>query len=101
MTVASQSVENSPSITSGVRARFAQIGVGFVVEALILFLGVGRLDWVWGWILLAIYVATVAVNATFLRRTSLEVIAERGRAIRNMRDWDRLVSGGWSACQYV
>lgn len=44
---------------------------------------------------------SVAVNATFLRRTNLEVIAERGRAISHMQDWDKLVSGLWSVCQYV
>jgi protein-S-isoprenylcysteine O-methyltransferase Ste14 len=100
MTAASP-VESTPSVASGVIARFAQIAVGFVVEVLILFLGAGRLNWIWAWIFLGIYVATVVVNATFLRRTNLEVIAERGRAISQMRDWDKLVSSLWSACQYV
>ena len=71
-------------VASGVIARFAQIAVGFVVEVLILFLGAGRLDWLWAWTFLLICVATVAVNATLLRRTNLEVIAERGRAISHI-----------------
>lgn len=101
MTVASKSVENPPSVASGVIARFAQIGVGFVVEVLILFVGAGRWDWVWAWIFLGIYIATVAINATFIRRTNLEMIAERGRAISHMRDWDKLVGGLWGGCQYL
>jgi protein-S-isoprenylcysteine O-methyltransferase Ste14 len=101
VTVATHPLENPPSVVSGAVGRFAQIGFGFVLEAVILFVGVGRLDWTWAWILLGIYVATVVTNAMFLRRTGLGVIAERGRALTHMRDWDKLVSGGWSASQYL
>jgi protein-S-isoprenylcysteine O-methyltransferase Ste14 len=101
MTLTANSVKSPASVDSGVRARFAQITVGFALEAFILFVAAGRLDWIWAWVLLGIYVAIVAVNATFLSRTNLETIAERGRAISHMQDWDKLVSGLWSAFQYV
>jgi hypothetical protein len=56
MTAASP-VESTSSVASGVIARFAQIAVGFVVEVLILFLGAGRLNWIWAWI----FTTTVAL----------------------------------------
>lgn len=101
MTLASKPAESSPSLISGVLARLAQIALVFALQGVILFVGAGRLDWIWAWVYLAICVATVAINSTFLRRTNLEVVAERGRAVGHMRNWDRLVSGVWSLSQYL
>jgi protein-S-isoprenylcysteine O-methyltransferase Ste14 len=101
MTVASKPLDSTPSVLSGVLVRFGQIAVGFLLEALILFLGVGRLDWTWAWVYLAIYVVIVTINATFLMRTNLEMVAERGRGFSRMPGWDKLVSGLWSVAQFV
>ncbi len=98
---AAPTTHNVPSIAGGVVARFAQIALVFVLQGLILFLAAGRLDWTWAWLYLALCVAMVAINATFLKQEHLKLIAERGRAVSHMRDWDKVVSGLWGLCQYA
>jgi protein-S-isoprenylcysteine O-methyltransferase Ste14 len=87
-------------VAEGIVARLAQIAVGFIFEAVVLFLAAGRLNWVWAWVFLGIYLVSVSVNSAFMVRTSPETIAERGKP-GEMKDWDKLVSGLWSLAQFV
>lgn len=91
---------NHRNVAAGVAARVIQIVIGFGVLAAILFLAAGRLDWLWAWVSLGIYLASVLINGAFLLHTSPEVVAERGRP-GEMRGWDKLVSGLWSLAQFV
>jgi protein-S-isoprenylcysteine O-methyltransferase Ste14 len=93
-------VADHPDIRGGVRARAAQIVVLLLVEATILFGAAGRLDWVWAWVFLGIYLASVLINAAFLMRTNPETVAERGRP-GEFRRWDRVVSGLWALAQFA
>ncbi len=85
---------------AGIVARAAQVGIVFLLQAVILFTAAGRLDWAWAWIFLGIYVLAVAINATLLMRRSPEMVAERGQAALS-RNWDKLVSGVWALAQYL
>jgi protein-S-isoprenylcysteine O-methyltransferase Ste14 len=89
-----------PNVVPGIVARASQIVVVFALQAAILFLAAGRVDWLWAWVFLGIYVASVAANSLFMLRTSAETVAERGRP-KEMRDWDKLVSGLWSVAQFL
>jgi protein-S-isoprenylcysteine O-methyltransferase Ste14 len=94
------SAEKHPSTAAGVAARVVEIAVGFGLTAVILFAAAGRLDWPWAWVMLGIYVVSVAINIVFMTRTSLETIAERGRP-KETKDWDKVVSGGLALAQYI
>lgn len=87
-------------LLGGILARAVQIAFVVVLQGVVVFGAAGTLDWSWAWVLLAIYVLTIAINATFLMRTSPEVVAERGRPAEFKR-WDAVVSGGWALCQYL
>jgi protein-S-isoprenylcysteine O-methyltransferase Ste14 len=89
-----------PSVAPGILARASQIVVVFALQAAILFLAAGRADWLWAWVFLGIYVASVATNSVFMLRTSAETIAERGRP-KEMKNWDKLVSALWSLAQFL
>ena len=93
------STQPSRDIARGVAARVAQIGVMFLVIGVVLFGSAGRLDWVWGWVYLAIYLASTLVNAWFLRRDP-ELVAERGQP-GEMSGWDKAISGLWSLMQFA
>jgi len=80
--------------------RFAQIIVVLGTEAILLFLAAGRLDWTWAWVFLGISVLSLLINATFLLRTSPEVIAERGRP-KEMKGWDKIVAGFYGLSEYL
>lgn len=62
------------------------------VQGLVLFLAAGRLDWLWGWLYMGLYLAGIAVSAVLMFRTSPETIAERADA-SGVRGWDRVVGG--------
>jgi protein-S-isoprenylcysteine O-methyltransferase Ste14 len=95
------SAEKHPSTAAGVAARVLEVVFGFGLMAVILFVAAGRLDWLWAWVMLGIYVVSVTVNMVFMSRSSLETIAERGRPKEATRDWDKVVSGGWALAQYI
>ena len=86
-------------VARGIAARVAQIGVMFVVIGVVLFGAAGRLDWVWGWVYLGIYLASTLVNGWFLRRAP-ELVAERGQP-GEMPGWDKALGGLWSLAQFV
>ncbi len=87
-------------LAAGIIARAGQIVFVFALQGLILLLGAGRLDWAWAWVLLGIYVASVAGNSVFLMRTNPETAAERGRP-KETKGWDKVVSGLWGLAQYL
>jgi protein-S-isoprenylcysteine O-methyltransferase Ste14 len=89
----------SPDVARGIAARAVQIGLMFLVIGIVLFGSAGRLDWIWGWLYLAIYLASTLVNAWFLRRNP-ELVAERGRPAE-MPGWDKALGGLWSLAQFV
>ena len=39
----------TPALRAGIRKRFSQVGAIFLLQAAMLFLAAGRLDWVWAW----------------------------------------------------
>jgi len=91
--------EAQRSLAAGIRARVAQIAIVLALEAAALFLSVGRLNWLWAWVFLGIYLLSIAINAVFMAR-SPETIAERGQP-KEMRDWDKLVGGLWGLFQFL
>jgi protein-S-isoprenylcysteine O-methyltransferase Ste14 len=92
--------ETHPSTAAGIAARVLEIVIGFGFLAFVLFLAAGRLDWLWAWVMLGIYVVSISINSAFMLRTSPETIAERGRP-KEMKDWDKVVSGLWSLAQFL
>ncbi|HEY5118276.1 MAG TPA: isoprenylcysteine carboxylmethyltransferase family protein [Anaerolineales bacterium] len=89
-----------PNLIAGILSRFGAIVFMLALEATILFLAAGRLDWIWAWIFIGINLAVVLVNGTILMRTNPEIVAERGRP-KEVKDWDKAVSGVWALAQYL
>lgn len=92
--------QNREKLTAGILMRFAQVAFVFVVQAIFLFVGAGRLNWTWAWVFLGICLASVSINATFMLRTNPETITERGQP-KEMKKWDKIVSGLWSFAMFL
>jgi hypothetical protein len=92
------STENHPNVMASIVKRFGQIAILLVIQAMILFISVGRLNWIWAWLFLGIYIVSISTN-TFLTRNSPETLAERGQA--ETKDWDKIVGGLWSLIQFL
>ncbi len=102
MTIASHppSTHGRRNPWAGILARAAQIAIVMLMQAAILFLVAGRLDWIWAWVFLGVYLVSVAVNSGFMLRRSPETVAERGQA-RFTKDWDKILSGLWGLMQFL
>jgi len=74
-----------------IRQRGRQVIVQVGVQAAILFLAAGRLDWLNAWALVGIYLVWLPVNFVLMMRLNPEMVAERARGGANWKDWDKLV----------
>lgn len=92
--------EKPPSVAAGIAARVGTIAFFIVLQAAILFLAAGRLNWTWAWVYLGISLVSVAINGAFLLRTSPETIAERGRP-QPTQGWDKIVGALWALVLYL
>lgn len=92
--------ENRPNLAAGIAARVGTVAFFVVMQAVILFLAAGRLDWTWAWVYLGICLVSMGTNGMFLLRTSPETIAERGRP-QATQNWDKLVGGLWALALYL
>lgn len=98
--VASRGMRDSQEVKRGVVRRVVQVALLVVFQALVLFLAAGRLDWVWGWVYIGVYLVVAPINALFLLRFSPETIADRAEA-RGMRDWDKVVGGLFGVMYFI
>jgi protein-S-isoprenylcysteine O-methyltransferase Ste14 len=72
-----------------IRKRIVQLLVQFILLGVILFASAGRLDWLWAWVYLVVFMLTVLVNARLLPP---ELIAERAQPKENVKAWDTLLT---------
>ncbi|MFQ6058323.1 MAG: methyltransferase family protein [Anaerolineae bacterium] len=85
------------ALKAGIRKRFVQVSVTLAVQATILFLAAGKLNWMWAWLYVGIYLVGVVINAAFMLRYSPETIAERAET--RGKAWDKVI-GGLGALMY-
>jgi protein-S-isoprenylcysteine O-methyltransferase Ste14 len=59
----------------------------------VLFIAVGRLNWVWAWVYVGIIVFFTLVSRVAVIRTNPDLIAERAQSLEreDVRGWDRLI----------
>jgi protein-S-isoprenylcysteine O-methyltransferase Ste14 len=90
---ADSSVErpNKSETRRGVVAWAAKGLIAKLFVAAILFLSAGRLDWVWGWIYVGVFVAFDLATALVLIPTSPELLAERADIQEGTKGWDKVL----------
>lgn len=82
--------DRKSDVTAGVRKWWIKSVFGILIVAATLFIPAGRLDWVWGWALVAI--TTVWVIAIALV-SGPELLAERAQARKGTKAWDMVLLG--------
>ena len=87
-------------LKAGIARRIVQVLAVTGFQAVVLFLSAGRLDWLWGWVFVGLYLAGMAANAVLLLRHSPEVVAERSRA-EGMKTWDKVVGGTFGMLYFI
>lgn len=87
-------------LTSAILKRMLQILVTLLLQAAILFLSSGRLDWVWAWVFIGLNLVGISINAPIMLRYSPETIAERAK-FGGMKEWDKIIASLWAVVYYV
>ena len=84
----------TPEVKRRIVSWIVQAALGFVGYSAILFLSAGRLDWVWGWVFLALLAAVLISHVLILVPINPELLAERSRGIRQegAKGWDKWVA---------
>ena len=71
-----------------------QIGLAFAgaigAMSALLFLAAGRLDWIAGWLYLAVFIANSAINYVYVRSRNPELIEHRMRIGKGTKSWDKV-----------
>lgn len=67
--------------------------LAFVLPAVTLFVAAGRLDWIWGWLLLGIWWGFGIGSRVVMLIVDPDVLVERGRSLDagNVKPWDRVL----------
>jgi len=84
----------TPEVRRRIVSWIVQAALGLVGYGAILFLAVGRLDWVWGWVFLGLLAAILISHVLILVPINPELLAERSRGIRQegAKSWDKWVA---------
>ncbi|MBZ0303083.1 MAG: isoprenylcysteine carboxylmethyltransferase family protein [Anaerolineae bacterium] len=56
----------------------------------LLFIAAGRIDWVWGWVYVGLYVAILTINGIFLIAKNPELVNVRGQPRSDTKGWDKV-----------
>ena len=71
--------------------RLIQVFGSMAVMGAVLFLSAGRLDWTAAWVYLVLSVVIVATIGMYVARRSPDVINERGKIGKDVKNWDKIV----------
>ena len=96
----SQVQKLTPDLKAGIARRVVQVFLTFGFQMSVLLLSAGRLDWLWAWIFVGLYVVGIAANAFFMFHTNPQTIAERSSS-QGMKDWDKIVGGAWAVIYFI
>lgn len=98
MTIHSHS--ETQTLKGNVLRRMIQVIITLIIQAAILFLAAGQLDWDWAWVFLGLYLLGISINAWFMLRYSPETIAERAKT-EGMKGWDKALGGLFAVMYFV
>jgi protein-S-isoprenylcysteine O-methyltransferase Ste14 len=85
-----KSVRQNGLDRSGIN-RLIQVFGSMAAMGAVLFLSAGRLDWTAAWVYLVLNVVIVATIGMFVARRSPDVINERGKIGKDVKNWDKVV----------
>lgn len=78
-------------MTPAIRERLFQIVFLVLIQAVILFVSVWRLNWWNAWAYLVLYLAYLAFNAIVLLGKHKELVEERSRIGEGAKSWDKVI----------
>jgi len=86
--------EITPEVRRAIIKWIVQAALGIVGYGVIVFVSAGRLDWIWGWVLLAVLAAVMAAHPLILVPINPELLAEREKGMwdKSVKAWDKWIT---------
>jgi protein-S-isoprenylcysteine O-methyltransferase Ste14 len=86
--------EITPEARRAIIKWIVQAAAGVFAYGVLLFLAAGRLDWLWGWVLLALLAAFLIAHPLILIPVNPDLLVERGKGLRDegVKRWDRWIA---------
>ena len=86
--------EITPQVRRAIVKWIVQAALGIVGYGAIVFVSAGRLDWIWGWVLLAVLAAVMAAHPLILVPINPELLAEREKGMwdKGVKTWDKWIT---------
>ena len=84
----------SPQVRREITKWIVQAALGLVGYGLILFFAAGTVDWIWGWVQLAVLAAFLAAHPLLLIPINPALLAEREKGIfhKGVKTWDKWIA---------
>ena len=73
------------------RKRLVQVSSTLILAAAMFFIAAGKLNFLWGWVYLAIGAVSLILGGIYVFRLNPQAINERGRPAEGQKGWDKLI----------
>ncbi len=83
---------NQQDLRRGIINRVIQLVLMVILQAAILFISAGRLDWTEGWAYIGLYLALLLVASAIILPKDPGLVAERARIGGNAKGWDKYLA---------
>jgi protein-S-isoprenylcysteine O-methyltransferase Ste14 len=89
-------------IRQGIIKRIIQLVIMVLIQAIILFIAAGRLDWIEGWAYIGLYLVLLLIASAILLSKDPGLVAERARmgGGGNAKGWDRIMTTLYAIASY-
>ena len=86
----SEAIAPQPKLERSGYLRIVQVLLLLAIDAAILFISAGTLNWTAAWVYLGLRFIGLVIGAVFIIRENPEIINERGRMPKNTKDFDKV-----------
>ncbi len=86
--------ETTPPVRRAVARWAVRAAAGTLIYGALIFLPAGTLNWVWGWVFLAVLMAVIAAHPLIIVPANPEVLVEREKGLWNagVKPWDKWIT---------
>lgn len=77
------------------RKRLVQVIATLILAAAVIFIAAGKLNFLWGWVYLAIGGVSIILGGVYVLRLNPQAINERGRPAEAQKGWDKVIMAAY------
>lgn len=99
--MAEEKTKENDGIRRDATRRLAVVTGATLAWAALLFLAAGTMDWIRGWVYMALTVFGIAANGALIMRYNPQLAAERGRRRKDTQTFDKYVAAAYAPALFI